>query len=107
MAIRPPEPESVEQDIDDTRTEYSLLSSTDSVMRDFMQDLADDLFAAIYNPETDPKHLQRLRGILTDLLQEFAFRIGHEIPSKKGREVMYYVHQNRRFAQSYNVSNIS
>lgn len=98
--IRPVELVSEEQVADDTRTEYSELSTASSVMRTYMQDLADDLFSIMYRPQTDPKHMHRFCEILTGLLQQFAFRVGQEVPSKEGREVMYYVHQNRRCVQN-------
>lgn len=87
---------SEEQAADDTKTEYSELSTASSVMRTYTQDLADDLFSAVYIPQTDSKHMRRLCEVLTDFLQQFALRIGQEVSSKEGREVMYYVYRNRR-----------
>lgn len=93
---------SEEQAADDTRTEYSEFSKASFITRTYLKDLADEFFSVIYTPQTDPKHMHRLCGILTNLLQQFAFRIGLEVPSKEGREVMYYVYRNRRCVQKSN-----
>lgn len=104
-SIEPVELVSEEQNANDIRTEYSELSETSSIMRTYLNDLADELFSVIYIPQTDPKHMHRLCGILTGLLQQFAFRTGLKVPSKKGREVMFYVYRNRRCVQKYNPLN--
>ena len=83
---------------DDARSEYSRVSTENSEIITYLKDFADDLFSAIYTPRIDPKHMQYLCEALEDLLQQFAFRISHEMRSKDGREIMYYMLRNRGYA---------
>lgn len=86
----------VEEDRAEAVSVYSKHSTTASVIQNYLQDLVDDLFSAVYTPLTNPKRLQRLCKILEQLLQQFAFRIGVEISSIEGRKILYHVHRNRR-----------
>ena len=93
--------DSTEEDKAEARSVYSILSTTTSVMQTYLQDLADDLFSAIHTPQTNPKRLQRLCKSLEQLLQQFAFRIGVEVSSREGQEILYHVHRNRRLAPRF------
>ena len=95
---RPENSDSIKQDTDDARSEYSVLSISNSIMDTYAQDFAADLVSAVDAAVTDPKRLMRLCEVLQDLLRHFAFRINYEMQSKEGREIMFYVHQNRRCA---------
>ena len=86
----------VEQQIDDLSTEYSETSVTESRNHSYMEYLADDLYAVASKVQYDPQSIQTLSGILPELLQQFALRIGQEVSRKDGREVMYYVHKHRK-----------
>ena len=92
---------STEEDNAEARSVYSTLSTTSSVMQTYLQDLADNLFSAIDTTQTNPKRLQRLCETLEQLLQQFAFRIGVEVSSGEGQEILYYVHRNRRLAPRF------
>ena len=86
----------VDQQIDDTSTEYSETSTTESSNHGYMEYLADDLYAVASKVQCDPQSIQTLSGLLPELLQQFALRIGQEVSRKDGREVMCYVHKHRK-----------
>ena len=93
--------DSTEEDKVEARSIYSMLSTTTSVMPTYLQDLADELFSAIRIPQTNTERLQRLCKALEQLLQQFAFRIGVEVSSREGQEILYHVHRNRRLAPRF------
>ena len=92
----PEETVSVVEEIDDSRTEYSDPSRADSQIDTYMARLAADLYAVTITLQSDSQRIRTLCKNLPEMLQQFALRISHEVPSKEGREVMYYVHQHRR-----------
>ena len=85
-----------ERRIDDTDTEYSEISMTESRRHAYMECLADDIYALASKIQSDPHLIRTLSESLPELLQNFALRIGQEIPRKDGREVMFYVYRYRR-----------
>lgn len=95
-AALPTDTNAVERPIDDIGTEYSETSMTESRSLGYMEHFANDLYAVISKVQCDPQGIQTLSGLLPELLQQFALRIGHEVPRKDGREVMYYVHKHRK-----------
>lgn len=92
----PTDPIAVEQQIDDVSTEYSETSMTESRNHGYMEYLAEDLYAVASKVQCDPQSIQTLSGLLPELLQQFALRIGQEVSRKDGREVMCYVHKHRK-----------
>ena len=92
----PTDPIAVEQQIDDISTECSETSMTESRNHGYMEYLADDLYAVASKVQCDPQSIQTLSGLLPELLQQFALRIGQEVSRKDGREVMCYVHKHRK-----------
>ena len=94
--VLPTDSNSVEQPIDDNGTEYSEISMTESRSLSYMEHLANDLYAEVSKVQCDPQSIQTLSRLLPELLQQFALRIGQEVPRKDGREVMYYVHKHRK-----------
>ena len=95
-AALPTNTNAVERQIDDIGTEYSETSMTESRSLGYMEHFANDLYAVISKVQCDPQGIQTLSGLLPELLQQFALRIGQEVPRKDGREVMYYVHKHRK-----------
>ena len=95
-AALPTDTNAVERQIDDIGTEYSETSMTESRSLGYMEHFANDLYAVISKVQCDPQGIQTLSGLLPELLQQFALRIGQEVPRKDGREVMYYVHKHRK-----------
>ena len=95
-AALPTDTTAVERQNDDIGTEYSEASMTESRSLDYMEHFANDLYAVISKVQCDPQEIQTLSGLLPELLQQFALRIGQELPRKDGREVMYYVHKHRK-----------
>ena len=95
-AALPTDTNAVERQIDDIGTEYSETSMTESRNLGYMEHFANDLYAVISKVQCDPQGIQTLSGLLPELLQQFALRIGQEVPRKDGREVMYYVHKHRK-----------
>lgn len=69
---------------------------TESRNHGYMEYLAEDLCAVASKVQCDPQSIQTLSGLLPELLQQFALRIGQEVPRKDGREVMCYVHKHRK-----------
>ena len=95
-AALPTDTNAVERQNDDIGTEYSETSMTESRSLGYMEHFANDLYAVISKVQCDPQGIQTLSGLLPELLQQFALRIGQEVPRKDGREVMYYVHKHRK-----------
>jgi hypothetical protein len=84
------------QEDDDSRTEYSDISTAESNIYTYMECLVDDLVSAAYQLQPVWQRIRDLCKVLPDLLQHFALRIGQEAPYQEGREVMFYVHRHRR-----------
>lgn len=89
--------EPVEQDVDDTATEYSNVSSTTfSRQKHYIRELADDLFSKIGSLNADEKTQTGFSEILPELLKAFALKVGHDAPTQLHRDVMAFVHRHRR-----------
>lgn len=88
--------DAAERRTDDSGTEYSDISMTERRCHGYMESLADDLYAVASKIQSDPQRIRTLGETLPDLLQDFALRIGQEVPRKDGREVMFYVYKYRR-----------
>jgi hypothetical protein len=97
--IVPEETVSTVEEFDDSSTEYSDVSMADSQIDTYMDRLADDLYAVTITLQSDSQLIRALCENLPEMLQQFALRISYEVPSREGREIMYYVHQHRRSVQ--------
>ena len=94
--VLPTKSDAVERQIDDSSTEYSNISMMEWRSDTYMECFADDLYAVASKVRCDPQSIQTLSGRLPELLQQFALRIGQEVPHKDGREVMFYVYKHRK-----------
>ena len=92
----PTEFDAAERPIDDSGTEYSEISVTNLKIHAYMECLADDLYTCASKIRPDPQRIWTLSESLPELLQDFALRIGQEVPLRDGREVMFYVYKYRR-----------
>lgn len=101
--ILPTISDAVERQIDDSCTEYSNISMTEPRRDDYAGCLADDLYAVASKIECDPQSIQTLSGLLPELLQQFALRIGTEFPRKECREVMFYAHKHRKWVLTVDI----
>jgi hypothetical protein len=82
---------------EDNRTVYSDASSlADLECESYISELADDLFSKFRDETFDNQTMQRISGVLTELLKAFALRVGHNAPSQMHRDVMFFVHKYRR-----------
>lgn len=85
-----------EQDVDDTATQYSSVSSKAFPKRHrYIQEMADDLFSKIGTPNVDGKTQTEILEILPELLKAFALKIGHDGPTQMHRDVMVFIHRHR------------
>lgn len=87
----------VEQDVEDTATEYSNTSSR-AISRQghYIREFAEDLFSKIGALTVDEKTRSRASAILPDLLKAFALKVGHNGKTQMHRDVMVFVHRHRR-----------
>ena len=83
--------------MEDNRTVYSDASSlADLKYESYISEFADDLFSKFRYETFDNQTMQRISGVLTELLKAFALRVGHNAPSQMHRDVMFFVHKYRR-----------
>jgi hypothetical protein len=96
------EPSEYEQDLndsesDDIRTIYSDASSLPPLEKEsYISELADGLFSTVHSLQPGVQIMDRISRALPELLKAFAFRIGHNAPTQMHRDVMVFVHKNRR-----------
>ncbi|CAG9982282.1 unnamed protein product [Clonostachys byssicola] len=97
QAPAPSREELASDDADDTATQYSNLSSF-SISRShkLIWELASDLFNKLNLCNANEATRQRVSAIMPELLKSFAFRIGYRAPSQMHRDIMSFVHRNRR-----------
>ena len=93
--------DSTKEDKADARSVYSTLSTSASVIQNYLEDFVEDLFSASSIPIANTERFQRLCKTLEQLLQEFAIRIGDELLSQDGQEILYHVYRNRRLAPRF------
>ncbi|CAI6099737.1 unnamed protein product [Clonostachys chloroleuca] len=84
-------------DADDTATQYSSFSSFSfSGSHDLIWELANDLFNKLNLSITNKAMRERVSANLPELLKAFALRIGYRASSQMHRDIMSFVHRNRR-----------
>lgn len=84
-------------DLEDTRTIYSDASSLPGLRDDnYISEFADNLVSKLRYEKLDGQTIQRISGILTELLKAFALKVGHNAPSQMHRDVMFFVHKYRK-----------
>ena len=85
-------------ELDESRTIYSDASSVGVVRKEsYIAELADDLFNKVCPPrERDVEVMKRISEILPELLKAFALKLGYDAKGKVHRDIMYFVHKNRR-----------
>jgi len=86
--------------MEDNKTVYEGYSDTSSLAdlkyESYISEFADDLFSKFRYETFDNQTMQRMSGVLTELLKGFALRVGHNAPSQMHRDVMFFVHKYRR-----------
>jgi hypothetical protein len=82
---------------EDNRTVYSDAPSLPGLKdRSYISAFADDLVSTLRYEKADSQTMQRVSGILTELLKAFALKVGHNAPSQMHRDIMFFVHKYRR-----------
>jgi hypothetical protein len=82
---------------DDIRTIYSDASSLPlRKMEAYISELADDLFSKVCFLLSDVETMESISRALPELLKAFALRVGYNAPTQMHRDVMFFVHKNRR-----------
>jgi Cullin family len=82
---------------DDIRTIYSDASSLPlQKMEAYIAELADDLFSKVRFLLSDVETMESISRALPELLKAFALRVGYNAPTQMHRDVMFFVHKNRR-----------
>jgi hypothetical protein len=88
--------EPVEEDINNTTTEYSHQSNATFLKRQsYIWELAEDLCKEISLLNTDQKTKTRISVILPELLKAFALKVGYNAQTQMHRDVMAFVHKYR------------
>ena len=64
--------------------------------KEYISQLALDLFNSIKSYESDRNTLKRISGKLPDLLRAFALKIGHKAQSQMHRDISFFVHKHRK-----------
>jgi hypothetical protein len=61
-------------------------------------ELAAELFGTVKSRESDKQTLERISEMLPDLLRAFALKLGHKAQTPMHRDVSFFVHKYRRWA---------
>ncbi|KAM0520559.1 hypothetical protein ACHAPE_002954 [Trichoderma viride] len=95
--VEQPTQATLNQDMDDTATEYSDESrSTFSKKQGFVRELANELFKAVGSSNATEIIRARVSTILPELLQAFALKVGYGAKTQMHRDVMAFVYRYRR-----------
>jgi hypothetical protein len=87
-----------DQASDDIRTVYSYATSLPALKKEsYISELADNLFSNVRSEQPDGQTMERISGILPELLKAFAFKVGHNAPTQMHRDIMVFVHKYRRW----------
>lgn len=62
----------------------------------YISELADDLFSKVRSEQPDSQTMERIYGILPELLKIFALKVGHNSPTQMHCDVMFFVYKNRK-----------
>ncbi|KAI9764589.1 MAG: hypothetical protein M1840_008318 [Geoglossum simile] len=85
-----------DQELDDNRTDYSDASSLPPLEGEgYISGLADDLFSKARSEQPDSQIMERIFGVLPELLKAFALKVGHPAPTQMHRDVMFFIHKYR------------
>lgn len=87
-----------DQASDDIRTVYSYASSLCALKEEsYISELADNLFSNVRSEQPDAQAMERISGILPELLKAFALKVGHNAPTQMHCDIMVFVHKYRRW----------
>jgi hypothetical protein len=90
-------PDANEFDLGDSRTAYSEeSSSSDGKNEPYEFELAAILFKEARSEQCDSRTLDRISGILPELLEAFALKLGCNASTQMHRDVMVWVHRHRK-----------
>ncbi|KAI9727443.1 MAG: hypothetical protein M1834_008387 [Cirrosporium novae-zelandiae] len=81
---------------DDVKTIYSDAPSLPASRKEnYLSELADDLFKKACPEKCGGHTIERISGILFELLKAFALKVGHNAPTQMHRDVMVFIHKYR------------
>jgi hypothetical protein len=90
-------PEMGRNEVEDTRTQYSIGSTVDPVnARKCIVDIASDMFGKLQLNGVGPKNRTVFSQVLPDLIKAFAFKICDDRDSQENRELMHFIHKRHR-----------
>lgn len=85
-----------EMDVSDIKTNYSDSASIATVpYESFVTEFVDDLLRIVQSEKANPHSRERLFKALPQLLQSFAFKVGHRATGREQLEVMVFVNKYR------------
>ncbi|OQV03982.1 hypothetical protein CLAIMM_08939 [Cladophialophora immunda] len=80
----------------DSKTDYSNSSSLRAAMGEkYHSELVEALIDTVYSEPLDMPVVERICGVLPELLKAFALKLGHEEADQTCRNVMFFVHKHR------------
>lgn len=90
----------IEPDLDDTQTVYSDTPSmrdpkASAYISELARDLSNKLLRQVSRGETK-QIVDQILGVLEERLKAFALKVGHGDRSQMHRDVMVFIHKNRR-----------
>lgn len=87
---------SSEMDASDIKTNYSDSASIATVpFESFVTEFVDDLLRIVQSEKANPHSMERLFKALPQLLQSFAFKVGHRAIGREQLDVMVFVNKYR------------
>ncbi|KAK6343489.1 hypothetical protein TWF730_011079 [Orbilia blumenaviensis] len=82
--------------VKDTKAVSDSSSIMTATKEHYISELADTLFQGIHANRFNHQTLNNISESLPELLKAFAVRIGYKAPSQIHRDVMFFIHKNRR-----------
>jgi hypothetical protein len=83
--------------LNDMDTIYSYASSLPAFQKtNFMFQFAKKLLEDIFTKGPSNQSLQWISDLLPGILRAFALKFGYKLESQRHRDVMFYIHKNRR-----------
>lgn len=93
---------SSEMDASDIKTNYSDSASIATVpLESFVTEFVDDLLGIVQSEKANSHSTERLFKALPQLLQSFAYKIGHRAASKEQLEIMAFVNKYRMLVEPH------
>ena len=91
-------------ELDDNRRIYSDASSRANLKsQSYIHELVDELRGVICARNPDHQTLIEILKSIPELLKEFALKFGHNAPSQMHRDIMVFVHKNRKYVCPFRI----